>query len=162
MWDDLDMQVPSPRVRDSTWLTDSRAASAGSIENPLSPFICQRGCAPRVPAPGHRHRVLQPQRLQAAVRSAARMGLQLLALQGRQGGHELFCRGWRAGSAHIRRQTRQDLLQLGMDKGTRCWAGYRVEAWVRCDVAITTCSQDARQCTEGICCPWLSKPEPAA
>ena len=92
------------------------------VGGPLSLCMCQRCCAPRVPAPGHGRRILQPQRLQAAVRGAARMRLQLLALQGRQGRPELCCRGWRAGPSHIRHQTRHDLLQLHQNKGTGCWA----------------------------------------
>ena len=39
---------------------------------------------------------------------------QLLALQVRQSGHNLFYRGRRAGAAQVRRQIPQELLQLGM------------------------------------------------
>ena len=80
----------------------------------------KRGCAPRVPAPGHRRRVLQPQRLQAAPRWVVRFG-QLLGLQARQGGHELYCCGWRAESAHSPRQACQERLQLRMDEGSGYW-----------------------------------------
>ena len=46
----------------------------------LAPCLCERGCAPGVPAPGHGRRVLQPQRLQAAGRGAG-CGRHLPALQ---------------------------------------------------------------------------------
>ena len=85
------------------------------IMDPPAPCQFERGSAPRVPAPGVNRRVLQPQRLQAAVRGAVRFG-QRLALQARQGGPELRCRGWRAGAAHVRRQVRQELLQLGIGR----------------------------------------------
>ena len=82
-----------------------------TARGPPVPSHCERGCAPRVPAPRHRLRVLQPQRLQVAGRGTVCIG-QRLGLQARQGGHELCSLGWRAGSAHISRQACQDLLQL--------------------------------------------------
>ena len=86
-----------------------------------NPAPCHRGrgCAPRVPAPEHCGRILQPQRLQAAPRRPGCFG-QRLALQARQGGHELCCRGWRAGAARISREACQDLLHLGMGKRRAC------------------------------------------
>ena len=92
-----------------------------TVKGSAKPCHLEPSCAPRVPAPRHRRGVLQPQRLQAAVRGEVCLG-QLLILQTRQGGHELCRRGWRAGAAHICRQVRQDLLHLSMGESSVCWS----------------------------------------
>ena len=79
------------------------------------------------------------------MRGAVHMG-QLLALEARQGGYELCCGGWRAAAAHIRRQTRQDLLQLGKGKSRACWRELIVE-WL---ITENTASV-AAQGIEGMC-----------
>ena len=80
---------------------------------------CERGCAPGVPAPGHRRRVFQPQRLQAALCGTFRFGQ--LGLQARHSSPELRSSGWRAGAAHIGRQVRQEPLQLRSGGRSACW-----------------------------------------
>ena len=89
-----------------------------TARGPPAPCHRERSCAPRIPAPGHGRRVLQPQRLQAAMRRAAIE--QRLALQALQGGPELRRRGelacWRAGSAISRSENSQGFLHLNMEK----------------------------------------------